>query len=161
MAGTARNGLGRPLVKSPEEREMNVTCPNCATVYRVDPAKVPEAGVRARCNVCSAVFAVKREGQAETTRVGVQEPVSPIAAKPPGPPTAPTRVEAPRPEPKVEQPRVELPTPEPQRPLPPSAPRPAAPSRPGGAGPGPSPVGPPRPATQPASPGAAPRPLPP
>ena len=26
---------------------MNVTCPNCATVYRVDPAKVPEAG-RAR-----------------------------------------------------------------------------------------------------------------
>ena len=26
---------------------MNVTCPNCATVYRVDPAKVPESG-RAR-----------------------------------------------------------------------------------------------------------------
>ena len=23
---------------------MNVTCPNCATIYRVDPAKVPEAG---------------------------------------------------------------------------------------------------------------------
>ena len=40
---------------------MNVTCPNCATVYRVDPAKVPEAGVRARCAVCSAVFAVERE----------------------------------------------------------------------------------------------------
>ena len=40
---------------------MNVTCPNCATIYRVDPAKVPEAGVRARCAVCSAVFAVNRE----------------------------------------------------------------------------------------------------
>ena len=33
---------------------MNVTCPNCATVYRVDPAKVPEAGVRARCAVCAS-----------------------------------------------------------------------------------------------------------
>ena len=40
---------------------MNVTCPNCATVYRVDPAKVPAGGVRARCAVCSAVFAVGRE----------------------------------------------------------------------------------------------------
>ena len=42
---------------------MNVTCPNCATLYRVDPAKVPEAGVRARCAVCSAVFPVSREQQ--------------------------------------------------------------------------------------------------
>ncbi|MBA3895303.1 MAG: zinc-ribbon domain-containing protein, partial [Gemmatimonadales bacterium] len=42
---------------------MNVTCPNCATVYRVDPAKVPEAGVRARCAVCSAIFAVGRESR--------------------------------------------------------------------------------------------------
>ena len=42
---------------------MNVTCPNCATVFRVDPAKVPEAGVRARCSVCSAVFGVHREGR--------------------------------------------------------------------------------------------------
>ena len=40
---------------------MNVTCPNCATIYRVDPAKVPEAGVRARCSVCSAVFAVRHD----------------------------------------------------------------------------------------------------
>ena len=37
---------------------MNVTCPNCATVYRVDPAKVPEAGVRARCAVCSEILDV-------------------------------------------------------------------------------------------------------
>src|SRR3954471_14415801 len=50
---------------SPEDHDMNVTCPNCATVYRVDPAKVPAAGVRARCSVCSAVFAVRREGEAE------------------------------------------------------------------------------------------------
>ncbi len=40
---------------------MNVRCPNCQTVFRVDPAKVPEAGVRARCSECDAVFAVYRE----------------------------------------------------------------------------------------------------
>src|SRR5438270_790875 len=37
---------------------MNVTCPSCETVYRVDPAKVPPGGVRARCAVCSNVFPV-------------------------------------------------------------------------------------------------------
>ncbi len=39
---------------------MNVTCPQCATVFRVDPAKVPEGGVRARCSVCSGLIAVHR-----------------------------------------------------------------------------------------------------
>ena len=28
---------------------MNVTCPQCTTVYRVDPRKIPPRGVRARC----------------------------------------------------------------------------------------------------------------
>ncbi|MGH7522403.1 MAG: zinc-ribbon domain-containing protein, partial [Gemmatimonadales bacterium] len=37
---------------------MNVTCPSCETIYRVDPAKVPAGGLRARCSVCSSVFAV-------------------------------------------------------------------------------------------------------
>src|SRR5438876_157966 len=37
---------------------MNVTCPSCETVYRVDPAKVPAGGARARCAVCSNVFPV-------------------------------------------------------------------------------------------------------
>src|SRR5207253_1913190 len=37
---------------------MNVSCPSCETVYRVDPAKVPAGGVRARCAVCSNVFTV-------------------------------------------------------------------------------------------------------
>ena len=50
---------------------MNVTCPNCATVYRVDPAKVPEAGVRARCSICSAVFAVRRELDSASRASGV------------------------------------------------------------------------------------------
>ena len=37
---------------------MNVSCPQCSTVYRVDPAKVPDGGVRARCSACGGVIAV-------------------------------------------------------------------------------------------------------
>ncbi len=39
---------------------MNVTCPQCASIFRVDPAKVPEQGVRARCSVCAGLIAVRR-----------------------------------------------------------------------------------------------------
>ena len=46
---------------------MNVGCPNCSTIYRVDPAKVPEQGVRARCAVCAAVFPVGRNGTGAVT----------------------------------------------------------------------------------------------
>src|SRR5215217_8841600 len=106
MAGTARNGLGRPLVRSPEEREMNVTCPNCATIYRVDPAKVPEGGVRARCSVCSAVFAVKREGEEADTSP------APLTGRVEQPKTEPVRAESP----KSQPPRPESPKVEPIRP---------------------------------------------
>ncbi|MCH7490873.1 MAG: zinc-ribbon domain-containing protein, partial [Gemmatimonadetes bacterium] len=41
---------------------MNVHCTSCGTVYRVDPAKVSEAGVRARCTVCSNVIAITATG---------------------------------------------------------------------------------------------------
>ena len=68
---------------------MNVTCPNCATVYRVDPDKVPEAGVRARCAVCSAVFAVHREA---------------VASRPPAPTPVTSGVSAPAHTPKSPQP---------------------------------------------------------
>ena len=37
---------------------MNVTCPECQSVFRVDPAKVPATGVRARCSVCGGVILV-------------------------------------------------------------------------------------------------------
>jgi predicted Zn finger-like uncharacterized protein len=40
---------------------MNVTCPSCRTVYRVDPAKVPAMGVVARCARCPAEFSVGAE----------------------------------------------------------------------------------------------------
>jgi len=37
---------------------VNVTCPDCKSVFRVDPAKVPIGGVRARCSVCGGVMPV-------------------------------------------------------------------------------------------------------
>ncbi len=43
---------------------MNVACTQCQTVFRVDPAKVPVDGVRARCSVCSGVFWVRRVPEA-------------------------------------------------------------------------------------------------
>jgi predicted Zn finger-like uncharacterized protein len=64
---------------------MNVTCPNCATVYRVDPAKVPQAGVRARCAVCSAVFAVSHE-KANVPVPRREEPAAQAVPPPPVPP---------------------------------------------------------------------------
>ncbi len=112
---------------------MNVTCPNCATTYRVDPAKVPEAGVRARCAVCSAVFAVNREGRPAATRA--PEPVSAVAPAPaPAAPVAPAPrdipppppqppMSAPAPMPLRPEPRPEPPRPEPKRVEPPPVPK--------------------------------------
>jgi len=37
---------------------VNVSCPECNSVFRVDPAKVPSGGVRARCAVCGGVIIV-------------------------------------------------------------------------------------------------------
>ena len=42
---------------------MNVSCPQCSTVYRVDPAKVPADGVRARCSACGGVIPVGMSGE--------------------------------------------------------------------------------------------------
>lgn len=40
---------------------MNVSCPQCSTIYRIDPAKVPDGGVRARCSTCGGVIPVGME----------------------------------------------------------------------------------------------------
>lgn len=56
---------------------MNVTCPQCATVFRVDPAKVPERGVRARCSVCAGLIAVRRPA---VTELASPKPLAPERA---------------------------------------------------------------------------------
>jgi predicted Zn finger-like uncharacterized protein len=38
---------------------MNVSCPDCHSVFRVDPARIPGPGVRARCSVCGGIIAIQ------------------------------------------------------------------------------------------------------
>ena len=47
---------------------MNVRCPNCQSVFRVDPARVPAAGVRARCVRCSDTFRVEHPDAADASQ---------------------------------------------------------------------------------------------
>ena len=144
---------------------MNVTCPNCATVYRVDQAKVPEAGVRARCAVCSAVFAVTRENRDAVTA----RRESPAAQAPPPPAPAPPAAHAPPPPPAQPAPEPAVPPPPPVRPVAPPGPpprplmppapaigsglpsRPAAPARAQQPVSPPAPHSPPQPAPRPAA----------
>ncbi|MFO7893544.1 MAG: zinc-ribbon domain-containing protein [Longimicrobiales bacterium] len=37
---------------------MNIACPACSTLYRVDPDRIPSAGVKARCRECGTAFHV-------------------------------------------------------------------------------------------------------
>ena len=63
---------------------MNVRCSSCGTVYRVDPAKVPPGGVRARCARCPNVIQVERisESPAEAVLPAIAEPSEATAAHP-------------------------------------------------------------------------------
>ena len=65
---------------------MTVTCPNCQTVYRIDPSKVPPGGVRARCAVCQGVFAVPAEASAAA--VSAPRPSAAATASPAPAPAA-------------------------------------------------------------------------
>ena len=61
---------------------MNATCTSCNTVYRIDPAKVSHAGVRARCTVCSSVISVPAPGsQQQAVGDGVAPPSRPSQAE--------------------------------------------------------------------------------
>jgi predicted Zn finger-like uncharacterized protein len=46
---------------------MNIVCPECSTVYRVDPDRVPGGGVTTRCRECDTEF---RVNDAMTTAPG-------------------------------------------------------------------------------------------
>ena len=70
---------------------MNVSCPDCRSIFRVDPAKVPPAGVRARCSVCGGVISIPAPTGAEhaangqPARGSVFERTSPGARTPAAP----------------------------------------------------------------------------
>jgi predicted Zn finger-like uncharacterized protein len=77
---------------------MNVSCPQCSTIYRVDPAKVPPAGVRARCSRCGGVIPVgmdttRRPTPSQPTRAtpGAQARMTPATPARPAPARTPPR----------------------------------------------------------------------
>jgi predicted Zn finger-like uncharacterized protein len=110
---------------------MNVQCTHCSTVFRVDPRKIPAAGVRVRCSICRGVFELSASGDAEpqpapaTAEAPAPAPVeAPAAAPAPEPVPAPTPEPAPAPAFAV----APAPTPAPApRPAPAAAPRSGSP----------------------------------
>lgn len=73
---------------------MNVSCPQCKTVFRVDPHKVAPGGTRARCSICGGVFEVNADGQrpppTRPDRDGLEDEIGSVPATgvAPGPPGA-------------------------------------------------------------------------
>lgn len=141
---------------------MNVQCTHCSTVFRVDPRKVPAAGVRVRCSICRGVFELSASADTASP-----QPETPQAA--PAPAEAAVLAAAPQPAP------IAAPAPEPvpapaaapsPQPIAPAAPAPAPSLTPA---PTPAPAPQPTPAPTPAptfaatpapTPPPAPRPAP-
>ncbi len=124
---------------------MNVSCQQCSTVFRIDPAKVPAEGVRARCSACGGVIAIGiSAGEAPRRMTPVQAiddafanprqrpgPFMPSAHTPAEPgvsrPTPPTSAAPPVRSPAAQRPAAKTPTPASSRaavrtPTPPSRP---------------------------------------
>lgn len=111
---------------------MNVRCPSCQTIFRVDPAKVPEAGVRARCTVCEDVFGVHPEAS-EVPRVPTPKPRAPT----PAPEPAAAVSAAPAAPPPAQAPKVPMPVLKSPPPVAPPVARPSvSPALPAGRGAG-------------------------
>ncbi|HKC80367.1 MAG TPA: zinc-ribbon domain-containing protein [Gemmatimonadaceae bacterium] len=52
---------------------MNVSCPDCRSIFRVDPSKVPPSGVRARCSVCGGVISIPAPTGQNTPPTGIPQ----------------------------------------------------------------------------------------
>ena len=66
---------------------ITVTCPSCSTSFPVDPAKIPEGGVNARCSSCGDVFRVEKPVEAEPLpTLESLEPTPELAPVPEPPP---------------------------------------------------------------------------
>lgn len=65
---------------------ITVECPSCASSFPVDPNKVPEGGVNARCSSCAQVFRVEKPQPEPVPELpGLPEPEPVIAEAPPEP----------------------------------------------------------------------------
>lgn len=74
---------------------ITVSCPACATSFPVDPEKIPEGGVKARCSECAHVFRVERPD----AEVGAEAAPEQTFGVPPMPGLEPSQTTEPAPEP--------------------------------------------------------------
>ena len=68
---------------------MNVTCQDCRSVFRVDPAKVPPNGIRARCSVCGAILRISLGATAPLTSPSISSRIPTPLRSPVVPTNAP------------------------------------------------------------------------
>ena len=64
---------GSPKAVRSGRCHVNVSCPECRSVFRVDPAKVPAVSVRARCAVCGGVITIAPAADAADEFASVRE----------------------------------------------------------------------------------------
>jgi predicted Zn finger-like uncharacterized protein len=70
---------------------ITIECPSCADTFPVDPAKIPEAGVNARCSSCGEIFRIERpteEPEVEAPSETIEEEETPEAIEEEAPPEA-------------------------------------------------------------------------
>ena len=62
---------------------ITITCPSCSASFPVDPAKIPEGGVNARCSSCGDVLRVEKPAAPEPLpTLGEVAPLEPQSAPP-------------------------------------------------------------------------------
>ena len=66
---------------------ITITCPSCSSSFPVDPAKIPEVGVKVRCSSCGYVFRVEKPAEPEPVPP-YEEPVPAAVPEPVGEPVA-------------------------------------------------------------------------
>ncbi|HEU0301919.1 MAG TPA: zinc-ribbon domain-containing protein [Longimicrobium sp.] len=92
---------------------MNVQCTHCSTVFRVDPRKIPAAGVRVRCSICRGVFEVSA-GQPDAPAAAQPQPVPAPEPTPPATAAVAAPTPTPAPEPTPTPPPAAAATPPPR-----------------------------------------------
>lgn len=87
---------------------MNIRCPHCQTMFRVNPDRIPAGGVRAKCARCGDTFLVTRPPQtggqsgpaapaSDPRRTAASPPRGPAPANAPSPPPSPSAEPGPQP----------------------------------------------------------------
>ena len=87
---------------------ITVTCPSCSSAFPVDPAKIPEGGVNARCTTCGDIFRVEKPAPEPAIPTLEEMAPEPVVAEPE--PAPEPELPEPTPAPVAEDPTPHVPT---------------------------------------------------